>query len=159
MVRIRVLDVDGEAADVQEGLAQLRGVMPAAAEPPIPIGALLERPPGSARPSGARASDRRSTSSRKTRRPRKAATPSPEPPAAEPPPPTGPIEEVSVEEDVGARFVGDEIHIRRQGYGRHQHEFVLPDSACAAGAPPQITTCTRLRAGKPCPETRTFRLV
>lgn len=167
MVRIRVLDVDGDAADVQAVLAQLRGVMPAAGDGSRSGGApVLELPAGSvgeAEAPSARRSGRRRDGPTRAGQGRAQATRRPDPRSDRRSPAprrrgATDIEEVSTEEDAGVRFDGDQIHIYRKGRGRHMHEFVLPDSATAPGAGPHSATCGRQLAGKPCPETRTFAL-
>lgn len=167
MVRIRVLDVDGEAADVQAVLHSLAGVVPLG---PLqhggaPVG-LLELAAGSATHAPPAAPSRRprrsSLGKRAARRSRSPATPPPTagstaPVAAPASPAALPgVEDVSLAEDVGVRIDGDppQVHLHRQGRGRHMHEFLLPPSPGKT----LTATCSRKSGGGICGEQRTFRL-
>jgi len=159
MVRIRVLDVDGDAGDVQAVLDRLAGVVTDRGGGGDAHAGVLELAAGEPPPADDASAAAASANDAPTAAPpppTEVAEAAQRPPGADAPD----IEDVSLEEDVGVRFEAGpppQIHIHRRGRGRHMHEFVLPDGAPARK--PHAATCSREIGGRPCDERRTFRLL
>ena len=169
MVRIRVLDVDGDAADVQAVLDRLRGVVAARADRADgAVDDALQLTPGATAPGGLGESNAEAIIPGDIP-PGPGETPESSPARSSPPAASAPaaaaatdIEELSLADDVGVRFESGPpatIRIHRKGRGRHMHEFVVPDEASAPPAHPVAASCAHELRGAPCPERRTFRLV
>lgn len=160
MARIRIVAIDGEAAEVEAALGALRGVVP---EDSMARELLALTAGGTVRTCAKcgctddRAVEPALAPAKMRRKQRKARQT----------PPTslkgsrakrGQVEEVSLEEDVGVIFndEAETVLITRSGRGGHRHQFSVPNTP---GEALEATCQERVGQDKHvCGETRRFRL-